>query len=184
MAEFFHASTTQLEPGTVLVSRFIREQLQFQFHAVASAIDEGGPVLKSLLLSDYWHQSGKPTLTFAVKEIILERIRAKDFPERPSRLTSVFLCPTKDDVHRFREEMRADNDRPYLYLCDVPEGTPLFQADIVFVRSVNPLAPIDKQVEDLVERAESYWQGRQSGSPVMEVLAPQNTATIKTIAEW
>jgi len=184
MRELFHASTSPLEPGTLLVSRFIREELQFQFHAIASALHEGGPVLKSLLLSDYWHQFGKPTLTFAFKETILERIRASEFSDRPSRLSSVFLCPTKDDIVRFREEVRASNDRQYLYVCDAPEATALFEADIAFVRSPDPLAPIDQQIDYLVQKARLYWQGQKSDCPVMEALAPENTVRIAGMVDW
>ena len=76
MTELYHASATPLPIGTVLECRFIEDKLQFQFHAISSALKEGEAVLKSLLLSDYWHQLGKPTLTFAFKETVLERIRA------------------------------------------------------------------------------------------------------------
>jgi len=186
MPEFYHASATPLELGTVLESRLIKKELKFQFDAIASALNEGQLVLKSLLLADFWHQSGNPTLGFALKETVLERIRAKEFAERPSRYSCVFLCPTKDDIVRFRETVRKSNDRPHLYLCTVEEGAlpDLFEADISFVRSANILAPIQDQVNYLVDCARRYWQGDKSDDPTMELLAPIGAVKIAGMADW
>ena len=184
MAKIYHASATPLPIGTVLESRFIEDKLQFQFHAISSALKEGEAVLKSLLLSDYWHQLGKPTLTFAFKETVLERIRASEFPDRPSRLASVFLSPTKHDIIRFREEVRGTNDRPHLYTCRVAADAPLFQADIAFVRGPNALAPIKEQIDYLIQQARLYWEGRKSDDPITEMLAPQRTVEITAEEDW
>ena len=184
MAEFYHASATPLAIGTPLECRFIKEDLQFQFHAISSALKEGEAVLKSLLLSDYWHQLGKPTLTFAFKETVLERVRASEFPDRPSRLSSVFLSPTKRDIIRFREDVRGTNDRPHLYTCRVAADAPLFQADMAFVRGANPLSPIKEQMDYLVQRARLYWQGQENDDPITEVLAPPRTVEITAAEDW
>jgi hypothetical protein len=187
MCEYYHASATPLEPGTVLESRFISKKLKFQFDALASALKEDHLVLKSLLLADFWHQSGKPTLAFPLKEAVLEHIRAKEFPQHPSRHHCVFLCPTRDDIVRFRETVvRQNNDRSHLYVCTVEEEAiaKLFEADMSFVGSSNVLAPIRDQLGYLVDRARQYWQGRKSDNPAMEVLAPIGAVKVTARADW
>lgn len=178
-AEFYHASRTTLEIGTVLESRFIK--YLWQWETVESALDEPDAVirkavLKSMLLADRYMGKGKKApLVFVLKEVILERIRQAEFPDRLSRLKSIFVCPSKSDIASFQGIVR---DRPHLYLCSIADHSSLFEADMAYVGIANPLAPITKQLEYLIECARFYWQGNKSNEPVLEILAPIGSVKI------
>jgi len=186
--EYYHASRAPLEPGLVLEHRFIKPEFKYQFDAIQSALIEPpearATILKALLLSDFVHGSGKSRLAFAVKETILEHVRATEFPQRISRYRAIFTAPTKEDIMMFREQVRqgAETDRPHLHICHI-DGE-VFTADLRHVGSANPLRPMLAQVEDLLERSRSYWGGKQSDKPVLECLAKPGTVTIVAPAAW
>jgi len=183
VTEFYHASRTTLEIGTVLESRFVK--YLWQWETIDSALNEPDAmvrkaVLKSMLLADRERGKGElAPLAFVLKEAILERIRRAEFPDRPSRLKSIFVCPSKSDALAFQSNVQ---DRPYLYLCSVVDGTSLFEADMAYVGSANPLAPITKQLEYLIERARFYWQGHRTDEPTLEILAAVGSVKIAASA--
>ena len=183
--EFYHASTAALEIGAVLESRFVK--YLWQWETVDSALNEPEAVvrkavLKSMLLADRYTGKGKVApLAFVLKEAILERIRRAEFADRPSRLKSIFVCPSKSDIVSFQGMVK---NRPYLYICSIDDGSSLFEADMVYVETANPLAPITKQLEYLIERARLYWQGHKSNQPMLEVLAPISSVKITASADW
>jgi len=92
-----------------------------------------------------------------------------------------YHCPSKSDIGLFQDMVK---DRPHLYLCSVANGSALFEDDVTYVGSANPLAPIGKQLEYLVQCSRSYWKGHKSDKPVLEVLAPVGSVQITASADW
>ena len=190
MAEYYHASHDLLEIGKVLdQSRLRPDQLQWQWEMVSSALGEPEPtnlaVLKALLLTDIFIGRGKlQVLPFILKEVLLEHVRATEFADKPGRLESTFLSPSLEDARRFREITRQAYDRPYLFLCSLRAGTPIFRADASYLSSVNPLDPIDEHLNELRSRARAYWQGDESDTPCIELLVPLGTVSITAEANW
>ena len=184
--EYYHASRIPLESGLVLEHRFIKPNLRFQFQAIQGALNEPpearATILKTLLLYDFLHNAGKSYLTFAVKETILEHVRATEFPQRISRYRAIFTLPTKEDALKFRESVRQTNDRSHLHICRIDGEA--FTADLQYVSSPNPLAPMLKQVEYLMERSRLYWDGKHSDTPILECLAEPGTVTIVEPVTW
>jgi hypothetical protein len=181
----YHLSKNPLDIGTILESQFVKHQ--FQWEAVESALGEADnriPILKSLLLADRFIGKGRSVLPFVLKEVVLERIRANQFPARPSRLDSIFLCPSMRDAIRFRDQVRQTYDRPHLYLCTVDDLNKGFCADMSWVGNANPLAPMKEQLDHLIKNATSYWQGRQSQNPITEILTPTGIVKVAAQAEW
>ncbi len=183
MVECFHASKAPLTPGTVLEPRFVRPEIFYQFQAVQSAMSEPpetrAAILKAMLLADIVQNSGQSRLKFAVKETILEHVRAKEFPERISRYVSIFLSPTKRDAELFRDLVK---DRQHLYACAV-SGEP-FTADLRYVGSPNPYTPMLKQIEAVLDQARRYWAGEHSEAPILECLSTPSTVTITAACDW
>ena len=185
-AEVYHVSKVPLEPNCVLDPRFIKAEFKYQFEAVDSAIGEPpemrAAILKSMLLSDIIQNRGESILTFPVKETILERVRANEFPERLSRYKAIFTSPTKQDAERFRELVKGSDDRPHLHRCII-DGK-FFTGDLQYVSSPNPFAPMLKQIEYVIERARFYWDGKHDESPILECLAEPGTVTVVAAADW
>lgn len=188
MPEYYHASKVPLDLGAALKSTFINPAAP-DFQAVDSALRERDKeaILKSLLLTSHIARA-RPTVfsgvPFALKEIMLERIRRNEFPHRPSRIHCVYVCPSRDNIVAFRELVRKDNDRPHLYLCSLSADTVVFEADMRYVESANPLAPIAEQLDYLTYRSRLYWQGQKSDQPMLELLAPAGSVEIAAIADW
>ena len=150
------------------------------YQIVRSAINEGIPVLKSILLYDeFLAQVNKKSssLPFYLKESILEETRATEFPDKPSRLGGIFLCPTLDDIKRFQEKIRPDNH--YIYTCEIEGGTSA-TCDLWLVSRANVLLPIADQFDVLKERAIDYWNGNQTQSPIMEIVTNGKVTIIGT----
>ena len=182
--EYYHASRTELPIGTVLESRF--KQYLFQWDVIESALSEPdrNAVLKSLLLADRFLGQGKSVLPFVLKEVILERIRRSEFSDRPGRMQCTFLTQRKTDMIAFRENICKGDDRPHLYKCSVDLSAPIFEADIHYVGTVNPLSQIGYQLDELAKRARLYWQGHQCDDPLLEILAPVGSVKVTATAKW
>ena len=130
-------------------------------------------------MADMVQNRGRSYLAFAVKETILEHVRAEQFPERISRYKAVFTSPTKNDAQRFRE---TSDDRPHLHSC-ILKGE-FFIGDLQYVNSPNPFAPMLEQIEYVMERSRLYWDGKHSLSPILECLAQPGTTTIVASVTW
>ena len=117
-------------------------------------------------------------LRIYLKESVLEIIRACDFPDKPRRLGSVFLCPTLEDAKLYQKFM---GDRPHLYVCDMEGDSHL--ADLGFVQSADPLMPIRQQLDELRGRARRYWSGDKSDNPIMEIITSGRVAITRCLSE-
>ena len=163
---YYHLSANILSQGTILKSRFgVSPDEQHLYAIIRSALIEGPLVLKSILLNDAINNKD-PLLPMYLKESILEQVRITQFPDRPSRLGGIFLCPTLDDIGKFRNIFP---ERQYIYTCKVEGGVKAI-LDLTLVTRADNLLPIADQLDSLRQRAVQYWSGNHSDLPIMEVV--------------
>ena len=143
------------------------------YEALQSAWDEGGAtgraIIKALLLEDHINQ--RTALTMYLKEFVLETVRIAHFSHRPSRFESVFLFNRLNDAIEFKTR----EQRFSLFRCEVNEGRLLALDMRLSGPMVHPLELIEKQLEELTERAPRYWNGDVTDHPAFEVLAVDAT---------
>jgi hypothetical protein len=90
-----------------------------------------------------------------------------------------------EDAERFRDRLceSGDDERPFLYRCDV-SGEITFTADVTYVGGAPNLAPMETQIEYATLKAQLYWNGHRSDEPIIEVLAPPGSVTIIEAVNW
>lgn len=133
--------------------------------------DASRSALSSLLQGEYSRHGGH-YLVDAINmtshsghpmEIILELIRQKDFPDKPSRLESMFACLSQQDADSFR---KLD---PFYAKCPVYEAIP--DGSLFHVADMN-LLNIDCPAHEFLQRCNLYWSGLSSDTPFWEVVIP------------
>jgi hypothetical protein len=93
------------------------------------------------------------------RELLFEMVRLREFPNKPSRLDSVFLCETAADASQFI----ANSNRPWdlmfrVHLVDSAAG--------LHRGCLSLLDPIQgENINGLSDRARQYWQGSNIQSP-------------------
>lgn len=93
-----------------------------------------------------------------VIELLSELVRRAEFPDRPSRFTSLFGTESIDDARRFRNELGQPHHRILRLSCDQ-----YFRADMRFL---NPGA----SGASALNLARKYWRGEACQEPLWEVL--------------
>lgn len=90
-----------------------------------------------------------------LRELAYEEIRKEHYPGKPSRLDSLFLCQSEQDLRTFMQR--------YERLFDIAYEVELL--DPALPSHVGCLASIDLQEDDnypsLKDKASIYWQGQQ-----------------------
>jgi hypothetical protein len=110
---------------------------------------------------------------YILKERVIEQIRQHGFPKRPSRLKSIFLCETLEELEKFlassgrffdiKYAVRLTNQREQIFRADWNLISQMSMSDI---KSLNSLA-VD------------YWSGNtQSG---VEVLTKSPVRIVKMV---
>lgn len=94
-------------------------------------------------------------------ELILELIRQKDFPEKPSRLKSLFAWTSIVDADRFRRRENRFKDSPIFEV--IPRGTEYHLADM-------NLLNISCANSEFLQRCEWYWSGKGGPTPSWEAI--------------
>ncbi len=89
----------------------------------------------------------------AHREAIYELIRAKEFPEKPSRLESIFLLPTAEEAYQYKAEFASLNIVYEVEVLNPYEKQHTTFIDLVCVPK-NPAEP----VHALCAHARNYWQ--------------------------
>lgn len=93
------------------------------------------------------------------KENIYEEIRAAGFADRPSRLTSAFVCETLAYLRDFQTQTGREFDLPYR--VELADPNPSNHRSCISL--------VDNQAGDTPaiwrERAERYWRGDQIQRP-------------------
>lgn len=130
---------------------------------------EAGSVIRpgnwGRILETYTPQSS-PNAWLLVRELTYELIRVQTFPDKPSRLKSLFLCTSEVDLNEFRANSNRTLDLGYE------------------VELVNPRAPMHlgdwtlpnmQNTDNLTvfsNRAMLYWQGSNIVKEELLTLSP------------
>lgn len=92
------------------------------------------------------------------REAIFERIRKRTFPNRPSRLTSIFLCPSQKEAEYFKSATNRDFD--ICYEVKLIDDKPISKLDWSIIQ------PEDKSsVQEIEAHAQKYWQANKIEHP-------------------
>jgi len=108
-----------------------------------------------------------------IRERVFEKVRTENYPDRPSRLKSTYLCKDIDGARQFLRDTNRRFD--LIYEVEVLEqGKPLFTTD--WKRADH----VDGESESLmIIRAHNYWKAEDVAHP--EVLTESRIKIVRRI---
>lgn len=136
--EYFHVSNDQLAEGSKLSPEYGKKMLH--------------PKLYSS--SDHFHAQ-------YLREMIIEDFRVAHYPNKPSRLESVYLF---DNIGLAVQYKKVQGSK-YLYGVEVDNKAIIHRADMRFID-----ATARKSVKEIHEFADYFFKGDSSNHPFYEVL--------------
>lgn len=143
---FFHVSPLDLEKGSIIRPGNWGRVIDMY------PINENGKLETAHLVTVF-------------REHVLETIRKDEFPSKPSRLRSVFVCPTFEAAANFRQR----ENRPFHLIYEVrpiSEPASIHHGDYNAVQLPNG----QKLHAGMMDQARRYWRGESICQP--EVLFP------------
>lgn len=140
MSSYFFACSYPLEPGSIVKP------------------GNWGRMIKS-----YTPQSGAPWIL--IREMAYEEIREKEFPEKPSRFESIFLCSSSEGVKKFIAESGRQFDIPYE--VELVDPSALSHEGCLN----NPSISNGDNYTTLMEKARSYWSTSHVENPEFITLS-------------
>lgn len=137
---------------------------------------EDGSIIKpgnwGRILKKYTPQN-TPNSWSLVRELIYENVRKELFPNKPSRFSSIFLCPTEDEIRKFRIAHNRHLDIVYEVEI-VDDNQPLHIGDY----SIANMQHEDNF--DIIEfKARKYWTGENVAHP--EIITASRIKIIKEV---
>ncbi len=186
--KYYHISPTYLPAGLVLQPTKYAGDDEHLLVVAHEALDMGTNALRLLnLVEDLISFSGRvngqgssETVDFAsvVNEVILERVRERDFGDRPRRIGGVFLFPDIKHAERFRLEMRDGGG--VMVECSVGSAR-TFAADLSLIQRPDLHGDIRRELVEAEQRASAYWSGELGRNALVEVLADGEVEVIETL---
>lgn len=149
----------------------VTEQQSTFFHVVNAMLEEG-----SVILPGNWGRclrlyTGRDANALLYREHVLEQVRTEAFPNKPSRLSCIFLLRTLAEAIRFR-----DSYTPLGVIYEVSVTTPhgsLHFGDYNFAERIQNL----QFLEGMPKLAREYWSVVQSDT--VEVLCPGSVTVMQ-----
>lgn len=111
----------------------------------------------------------------ALRELILEVVRIRDFPQYPSRLACLFAAKSYDQVLIWRNLFEKEG-RHVCQLVKVVTAGPTFEGDAASLPSITSGTVVDK-----LAAAETYWQHPAASQQLSEVLLGGRVQVIQII---
>ncbi|MEG1354140.1 MAG: DUF2441 domain-containing protein, partial [Malacoplasma sp.] len=105
------------------------------------------------------------------RELILENIRIKDYPEMPSRFSCLWVAKSLEEASIWFNHFSKEKN---LKLITLESTNDAVKVDSKFI----PLPHDSLKVKE--EKAHAYWSGQKSEAPMIEYLF-QGIATVKEI---
>lgn len=129
--EYYYCCSLPLEPGSIIKP------------------GNWGRIIKT------YTPQASPNSWLLVRELIFEKVRQENFPDKPSRFDSIFLCFSENDIKEFRNSNNRFLDVIYKVEL-VDQNRPTHTADYT-------LANIQQNdnFSTFVEKAKKYWEGEE-----------------------
>lgn len=140
MASYFFACSYPLEPGSIVRP------------------GNWGRMIKS-----YTPQAGNPWIL--VREMAYEEIRANEFPQKPSRFDSIFLCSSLEGISEF---LRSNN-RQFDIAYEVELVNPSATCHEGCLN--NPVISAEDNYSSLLAKAREYWSATKVQNPELVTLS-------------
>lgn len=93
----------------------------------------------------------------AVRESIVELVRTNSYPHRPSRLSCLYVCETKEKALKWKQNFETNN-RTVLQLVKVKSNAPAFTGEAMLLPEVN-----GDSFDEKIKQAHRYWSGELLG---------------------
>ncbi len=113
-----------------------------------------------------------------LNEVILERVRERDFGDRPRRIGGVFLFSGIDHAVRFRAEDREGVG--VLAECSA-DSARIFEADMALARPPNLHGDIQQELAQAEQRARAYWSGDLGPDARVELVAEGEVEVVRIL---
>lgn len=107
------------------------------------------------------------------KEILIEKVRRENYPESPSRLSSIFLCCTLESAYAFGTYRKSDT----LYEVESTIEEPNYQRTHYNLISIRKSASYD----EILEMAERYWSTTDFPSRMCEIILDSDVRVIRRV---
>lgn len=149
MVSYFHTSNDLLEKGLILEPRY------------------GEKITDSRLYSssDHFHAQ-------YLREMIFEDYRAAYFPDKPSRLRSVYLFNDIRLANQYREEF----NRTYIYEVEIGNDTKILKSDMTLIDLT-----VRKSIREIHELATHFFTGGCTEKQNYEILCEGEVKIIDQI---
>jgi len=94
-------------------------------------------------------------------ELVFELVRRLEFAQQPSRLATVYACPTADDARAMCTTWIGDWPNALIWEIEGQQASSPFDT---------ALLGVDGTAWEAIERARRYWRGEATAAPVWELL--------------
>lgn len=175
--QYFYVSTVSLTPGTLLVGRRYTDHDDHILLVARESIALGEGALRLLnLVDDLIRYSRRVEgeawpepvhFSAVVDEVILEKVRADGYPDRPSRIGGIFLFLQRGDAERFQAEQRHGGG----VILECSTDSKVFEADMGLIKNPNFHHDVGAELASAETRAHAYWQGAAGNGDPIEGLA-------------
>lgn len=138
MTNFFHVSNNDMKPSTILIPNYgktILDPRYFRFN-------------------DYNYSQ-------YLKEVLFDEIRAEFFPEKPSRLNSIYLVGNFQSAKEYKDKF----SKKYIYEVTIQSSGPALRADMTWMDRCNR-----QSVSDVRKIIKHYFSGLETDRPFFEYL--------------
>lgn len=97
-------------------------------------------------------------------EVFLEKVRAKEFSNLPSRMESIFLFDSNTSCNYYKQNHIGGKGN--VVEIALIETRNVFEADMQIIDDIENSISRD----ELLETVRMYWRGEKSANPIMEII--------------
>jgi hypothetical protein len=108
-----------------------------------------------------------------MREYVLENIRKEQFPEKPSRLDAIFVCPTEQDARDYMQNTQKNTEVIY-------EVKVIDKSAALHYGDYGQVSPMENYLESIEPCAIQYWKGNNINLP--EVLIGSNIQVVRRVS--
>ncbi|MDN4605902.1 DUF2441 domain-containing protein [Sporosarcina highlanderae] len=122
---------------------------------------------------DYYRRDSMSHAQY-LREMIIEEVRAINYPEKPSRLNAVYLF---DDI-RLAMQYKEGQKYKYIYQVEVEGGASIHKGDMTLIDMT-----VCRSVNEIRTYAKSYYSSENSMNPLHELLLDGKVMVVDRIKE-